>query len=262
MSESNEFKRAKNILAGHSAEEKRHEKFIKRVCDWDNPDDVNDWRNDERDKERSEIIDRLAPKRICRCGRGPIVENSGWILSRINSLVICRSCFHLLQRERMDDDPRDIPSESEHFGIVHPEPSRSFLLDGAEIIRFREEYGITQKEFAIRFGWSQSSQYAMESGDRRFMDAELSQMVLDVITEIGGDQDKWRPLIFKGELLRWRMFRLAVARRHILYTRGRFADKMGWSLAYQARLETNDNIFITDDVLQRMKEIINHELHR
>ena len=62
------YKEQRDILRGIEEAEKSLVKQLQKSCDWHNPEDVAEYKQEKRGIKRTNVLDRLVPDRKCsRC---------------------------------------------------------------------------------------------------------------------------------------------------------------------------------------------------
>ena len=172
----NIFKAAKDVLEDQKKMELLYLKEMEKVCDWDDPSDIAEYRASLTLKKRLDLLDKLVPTRHCPvCGELKISPRS-WVINKRKSKAICRSCFavHLGGREG-----------ERHLlkGAVFGEKVVRVVINGEVLEDVRREAGITRAEFARKGGWSKSYQSKLEQGDVRTITSEMAEIIEEVFAE-------------------------------------------------------------------------------
>ena len=145
-----------------------------RKCDWSDPNDIAEYRREERMKERNEVLDRIVKTRKCPVCQQLKLDPSSWVISANCRKAICRSCYFRKWPVRTVNSPERIFVEE-----------RRFAVDGKVIRRLREGIGCSNREFSRRAGWGRTYQTSIEKGEVRTVSNETAEVILKVFEELG-----------------------------------------------------------------------------
>ena len=169
------FEDAKAILAGEAKARAELEKELARKCDWDDAEDVQLHRSEERMRERLALLEKLVPKRICvRCGSGPFPDSRSWVINKSKKVAVCRRCFSTPPARLVVLDFTKLFGDAE---VRYP-------LDGRVLVRMRESMGLTQSKFAELAGWSRVYQHKLEGDCVHTVSSEVAEVIVQVLREM------------------------------------------------------------------------------
>jgi hypothetical protein len=157
------------ILADQEHLRKTAEDFV----DWENPEEVLLHRSEERKEKRKLILDRHVPDRVCPSCKMLRSQPDQWVIKKDSGLVICRSCFGLIQQHQPIMERKDI--EGSLFT-----PLIRYAYNCTDLVRARESIGISQSKFAEAAGWSRVYQSQLENGDYASLSSETHDVILGV----------------------------------------------------------------------------------
>lgn len=152
-----------DILDGLKWADRVRSRRIARKCDWGNGDDRRLYRANKRVGERSELLDLLAPKRMCpNCGE-PRWEVNGWVMGK--HMAICHVCFNVLRKRYLEASGRsEVRRETVLRRACRPVPvallstviiekrGRRCRIDHEKLYRCRTYRGWSQRIVANRVG--------------------------------------------------------------------------------------------------------------
>lgn len=147
---------------------------LNRKCDWDDPNDVAQYRKEERMRVRNEILARVAPTRKCPVCQQLKLDSVGWVISANCRKAMCRSCYFRKWPEVVVNTPARLFAEE-----------RRFAVDGTAIKSLREKIGCSVREFCRRAGWSRAYQRKIEAGEIRTVGDDTASVMLTVFKELG-----------------------------------------------------------------------------
>jgi len=162
----NEFKRARDILAGIKDAEKKYK------CEWGNIEDVVFYKSKVRLDERKRLLDRLVPDRVCSICEKLRISNKSWVMNKEKTSVICRSCC----LRKFGKIVEEISFSHNLFNGIQ----FRVAVKGQRVAQLREELEITQREFSRQCGWSKGYQGGLENGKFK----TISQMAAETIIEV------------------------------------------------------------------------------
>jgi len=172
------FRDARDILKGKELAEKMYRKEVFRLCDWNDPEDVQQYRKTKRLENRNELLDKLTKDRRCPGCARIILLPSSWIINKRKNKVLCRSCFYDLKREKK-------PQVVQLLELKMFTPER-YILDGFLLKQARELAGISLKEFSKKAGWGKSYQQKLEDGESlKTISTEVMNIVIAVLNDSG-----------------------------------------------------------------------------
>jgi len=165
--------------------EARFEKFKGRKCDWDDPEDVNQYRRGRRADERRIRLDKLVPDRKCpRCGL-TVLQNRSWVFSkRKKNLVICRSCYHRLMEIKLDKEG-ELSRIRLKKAMARAKGSDRFILSGVSLETAIQLAGMSKAHFSRRAGWSAPYTQKLVAGKVKSVNADTAKVILMVLAEGG-----------------------------------------------------------------------------
>ena len=169
----NIFKSAKELLDSIAVEQCRIKKF--RLCDWEDPLDIAEYKKEKRIEERWSVIKRFSINNRCPTCLRLIMDVRSWIISKDKTAVICKSCFKRVKSNQPLDHLKIV--EEKLFSIC------KYEIDGRLLSKVRDEAGISIREFARRVGWSRSYQQKLEAGDLKNVSIENAEFILQVLSE-------------------------------------------------------------------------------
>lgn len=169
---SNEFRKARDILAGIEAAKRRAADEMARKCDWDDPEDVALLKREDRLKER---LDSLPENRVCpACGQTR-PRSRQWVVNKRGDFAVCKVCF---SRSWYGDH------QTTHAVSILEDCPR-YRLKGSILVQLREERGVSCSEFARRAGWSRQNQARLERSDQLTIERDTAETILQVLSEAG-----------------------------------------------------------------------------
>lgn len=164
------FSEAQKMLDTYKKAWKRRE----TKCDWDDAIDTALYKSQKYTKEKSDVLDKLAPKRLCPvCKAGPLLKSKQWVVNKRKTKVICRSCYH--------SDNLTTKVSAELPVIFQPYEMR-FKIDGRALCQARVNLGWPMKRFADVVGWSCTYQRKLERGDVVSVGERTMKDIMSVLT--------------------------------------------------------------------------------
>ncbi len=146
----------------------------KTKCDWDNECDIALYKSQKYTTEKSDVLNKLVPKRLCPvCGAGPLLKSKQWVMNKSKTKVICRSCYH--------SDNLTTKLSVELPVIFQPYEMR-FKIDGQALCQARVNLGWPMKRFADVVGWSCTYQRKLERGDVVSVGQDTMDSIMRVLT--------------------------------------------------------------------------------
>lgn len=173
-----EFRKAINAASAVRRAQTKLQREILKKCDWWDPDDVAEWRRNNRRRRKSGLV---PPDRICRCcGQGPLLGPKQWVTS--GKIVCCKSCHQ-----------RAVPvTNGEKVRVrgidVFPGVQKMYLLDGKKMMDLRLKMGLSVREVARRAGWA-SSYYSRLETEIQSVSKDVVDTYLKAMQQLGAETD-------------------------------------------------------------------------
>lgn len=169
-----------------SKAEAQFERFMRRKCDWDDPDDVNLYRRSIRAEDRRAILDRLVPDRRCPSCRTVVVNSRSWVINKRRTKVRCRSCWSIMFLEpKLEEEGRlkriRVKQAIARAGGDEPR----FTFNGVALETAIQMADMTKAHFSRRAGWSASYTQKLVNGRVRSVNADTAKVILTVLAEGG-----------------------------------------------------------------------------
>lgn len=185
-------------------------RFRDRKCDWNDKREVAEYRRQQKQKKRNEILHGLVPDRVCSNCRRIFLQSSAWVVKKGKAL--CRGC----------DRSKGAKPFTMEFRL-----EKRFKMMHRQLTAHRNGMDISLEEAGKLCGWSRSRQSQLESGN---------------IDSISADTMIVLARVFALELPQINVFKakgvdLTKAREGKGLSGPALADHCGWSSSYQYQLE-------------------------
>lgn len=167
------YKRVSDILQQAQKEEAKARARSLRRCDWEDPDDVREYRSDVRREAR---LAALPATRKCPLCELIVLSSRSWVVARDLSSAMCRSCFF----RQHGSNKVTITMDASLFEI-----EQRFRVNPVTFSAAVRKTGLSSREFARRVGWSPSYQRKLESGGQETITKEAAEMILQTLSEAG-----------------------------------------------------------------------------
>lgn len=178
-----DMQREKDLLEGIRIAEEQLERTKNFECDWNNENDVAEYKSGKRTEERAELLDSLVPKRNCMLCDQRFLNLRSWVV--VKQTAVCRSCFfRRLLRERMEPLGKTTIGRK-LFG--EPIMLVRYPLNQRVLIELRKRAGLSSIEFSRLAGWSRSYQRKLESAATVSVGIDTKEVLVTVFLEAGID---------------------------------------------------------------------------
>lgn len=177
-------------LKGLEAAEKRHDRFVRRRCDWDDPTDVAYMKRMDRNDVRQALLDKLVPDRKCPLCKEMVLKSQSWVVNKTRRKAICRSCWNITVL-----NPKFVRGEGEDgiHGMGYIQLKRIFAITGERkrvafncvaLSQAIQIAGHTKASFSRRAGWSGPYTSQLLNPERtRTVSADTARVILQVLAE-------------------------------------------------------------------------------
>jgi len=155
------------------------QRSVQRLCEWEDPDDVLQYRKEGRDEERARNLDRIVPDRRCPACGELVPESTRWVMNVKQTHAVCRSCFNAGIKGTL---PKSL-QELGDLRILYA-PIVRWKIDGADLVKVREALNCTRKHFARKAGWTYSYQHELERGTVSTISQDTADTIMTVLSEL------------------------------------------------------------------------------
>jgi len=171
------FKRVKVQLNDIAKAERAFDRERRKKCDWEDPEDVALYKQEQYQALRLAVLNELVPTRVCPGPCGQLrLSSREWVVSTDRKAAMCRRCFHNRYNKPGGAQILDL--------VLFPATMTRYKLDGGSLTLARVKTELSVRAFAHRAGWSLSYQRKLEDVSSTVNEA-TARAIITVLQECG-----------------------------------------------------------------------------